>query len=230
MSPQKNTETDRSVIIVFVKAPVKGKVKTRLAEAVGDTAALALYRCFAADVLAAAQSTGRDVIVYYYPARAGDQIRSWLGGEVDIFPQSGENLGEKMKNALADTFAAGFTRAFIIGSDLPDLPPEIIDDADIRLRTNPAVVGPSRDGGYYLIGFTARGFIPEVFDDIPWGTGSVFIKTLSRFRKRDIAPAILPAWRDIDTVEDLDDLTLTLKNFPGMACHTRDYLNQKEFK
>ena len=132
-----------------------------------------------------------------------------------------------MKNALAETFAAGFTRAVVIGSDLPDLPPEIIDEAFDRLTAIPAVIGPSRDGGYYLIGFTAEGFAPSVFDDIPWGTETVFRKTLNRFRDQDIAPVILPVWRDIDTIEDLDDLVLTLKEVPGPATHTRAYLEQE---
>ena len=224
---QKSITPARSALVVFIKAPEPGTVKTRLAGRLGDAAALALYQCFVADILAMARKTGRATRVYYHPARAGNRVRSWLGGGLDIFPQTGDTLGEKMKNALAETFAAGFTRAVVMGSDLPDLPPEIIDEAFGRLIDMPAVMGPSRDGGYYLIGFTAGGFAPAVFDNIPWGTETVFKKTLQRFRDQGIAPAILPVWRDIDTIEDLDDLVLTLKEFPAPAKHTRAYLEEE---
>ncbi len=230
MTTQQNETSEDFRIILFLKAPIKGAVKTRLAESIGDAAALELYRCFVADVLTMAQSTGLNISVYYYPARAGDQIRSWLGDGFDIFPQTGDNLGEKMKNALAETFFAGFKRAIIIGSDLPDLLPEIIDEAFDRLKENSAVIGPSRDGGYYLIGFTADGFLPEIFDNISWGTDTVLSNTLKRFRDNGIVPIILPVWRDIDTIVDLDNLSLTLKEVPGLAKHTRAYLQQAKIK
>jgi hypothetical protein len=213
--------TDNAVI-VFVKAPEKGRVKTRLAKGVGDAAALALYRCFVMDVLDMVRSTPWDLRVYYYPEKACDAVRTWLGDDLDLFPQKGATLGEKMENALAETFAAGYERAVLIGSDLPDLPSGIIDTAFTGLEQCSAAIGPSRDGGYYLIGFTAAGFTPRIFHGIPWSTDQVFDLTLARLKKYHVSNYTLPVWQDIDTREDLSFLTLDPSG--KTAVHTTDYL------
>jgi len=225
MQPE-GSNPDNSAVIVFAKAPEKGVVKTRLAKTVGDASALALYQCFVADVLTMLKSTDRVLRIYFHPVDAGEQVRAWLGNGLDLFPQCGHDLGEKMKIALTETFAAGFSRAIVIGTDLPDLPPDIIQEAFDLLKDNPAVIGPSLDGGYYLIGFTADDFVPDVFDDISWGTAAVLNHTLNRFRNHRVIPRLLPVWRDIDTTADLETLTLNLQNAPGTAVHTANYLQQ----
>nr|WP_319393792.1 TIGR04282 family arsenosugar biosynthesis glycosyltransferase [uncultured Desulfobacter sp.] len=214
--------TDNNVVIVFVKAPEKGRVKTRLAKGVGETAALALYRCFVMDVLDMVRSTPWALRVYYTPDNAFDPVRTWLGDDPDLFSQKGATLGEKMENALADTFAAGYDRAVLIGSDLPDLPPGIIDTAFKGLEQCSAAIGPSRDGGYYLIGFTAEGFTPRIFHGIPWSTNQVFDLTLTRLKKYHVSHYTLPVWQDIDTREDLSFLTLDPSG--KTAVHTTNYL------
>lgn len=213
--------TDNTVI-VFIKASEKGRVKTRLAKGVGDAAALELYRCFVTDVLDMVQSTPWALRVYYYPENAYDPVRTWLGDDLDLFPQKGLTLGDKMENALADTFAAGYERAVLIGSDLPDLPSGIIDTAFTGLEQCSAAIGPSLDGGYYLIGFTAKGFTPRIFHGIPWSTNQVFDLTLSRFKDLQVSHYTLPVWQDIDTQEDLNSLTLDPSG--KTAVHTTDYL------
>ena len=213
--------TDNAVI-VFIKAPEKGRVKTRLAKGIGDAAALALYRCFVMDVLDMVRSTPWDLRMYYYPENACEAVRTWLGDDLDFFSQKGSNLGDKMENALADTFAAGYERAVLIGSDLPDLPSGIIDTAFKGLEQCSAAIGPSRDGGYYLIGFTATGFIPQIFHGIPWSTNKVFDLTLSRFKDYQVSHHTLSVWQDIDTQKDLRSLTLDPSN--KTAVHTTDYL------
>jgi rSAM/selenodomain-associated transferase 1 len=220
--------TKDSAVITFIKAPEKGKVKTRLAKTIGDTAALALYQCFVMDVLSTVQSTRRVTRIYYHPEKSCNRIRSWLGDELNLFAQSGDTLGEKMKNALAETFTAGYSRAIIIGTDLPDLPAEIIENAFNGLKKSNAVIGPSQDGGYYLIGFTAPGFLPEVFDDISWGTERVFSQTMNAFLSHAVSPEKLPVWRDVDTREDLEALIQNLNQAPGHALHTQKYLKSRQ--
>lgn len=219
---------ENSAVITFIKSPEKGRVKTRLAKGVGETAALELYQCFVMDVLDMVRATPWALRVYYYPEKSCGRIRSWLGNNWDLFPQAGITLGDKMKNALADTFAAGYARVVLIGSDLPDLPPEIIDTAFSALNSEDAVLGPSPDGGYYLIGFTAKGFVPRIFNDIPWGTNRVLDLTLNHFADHCVLPLCLPVWRDIDTKEDLQALGLDPAS--GPALHTTRYLKKKRLR
>jgi hypothetical protein len=213
-----------SAIIVFVKAPVKGAVKTRLAGSIGEENALSLYQCFVADVLAMLKSTGRPARIYFYPADARQRMEAWLGAGPPLYHQAGTSLGERMKNALVETFAGGVSRALVIGSDLPDLPADVIHEAFDLLKDHPAVVGPAHDGGYYLIGFAAEKFLPEVFDGIAWGTGKVLSETLRRFEAHGVKPGMLPMWRDMDTVEDLEALDRDRNGPAGPAIHTRERL------
>ena len=217
--------TENNAVITFIKSPEKGRVKTRLAKGIGEKNALALYQCFVLDVLDMVRSTPWALRVYYYPEKSCCRIRSWLGNDFDLFPQAGITLGDKMKKALAETFAAGYERAVLIGSDLPDLPPDIINTAFNELNSSDAVLGPSPDGGYYLIGFTAKGFVPGIFNDILWGTNCVFNLTLNNFSDHGVLPLCLPVWRDIDTKEDLQALGLDPASGPAM--HTTRYLEAK---
>ncbi|NWH03903.1 TIGR04282 family arsenosugar biosynthesis glycosyltransferase [Desulfobacter latus] len=217
--------TKNNAVITFIKSPEKGRVKTRLAKGVGEKAALALYQYFVMDVLDMVRSTPWALRVYYHPEKSGRRIRSWLGNDLDLFPQAGTTLGDKMQNALAETFAAGYERAVLIGSDLPDLPPDIIDTAFNALNSSDAVIGPSPDGGFYLIGFTAKGFIPEIFNHIPWGTHHVFDLTQNNFSGHGVSPVCLPVWRDIDTKADLQLLGIDPASGPAM--HTIRYLQKK---
>ncbi|MCG8551159.1 MAG: TIGR04282 family arsenosugar biosynthesis glycosyltransferase [Desulfobacterales bacterium] len=220
--------TTGNAVIVFIKSPEKGRVKTRLAKGVGETAALALYRCFVMDVLDMVRSTPWALRVYFYPDNAFDRIRAWLGDGPDLFPQQGATLGEKMGNALADTFAAGYDRAVLIGSDLPDLPSGILDKAFKGLAQCSAAIGPSRDGGYYLIGFTAKGFTPQIFHGIPWGTNQVFDLTVNAFMAHQVSHHTLPLWQDIDTRADLNFLNLDPAG--KTALHTTGYLLKQGVK
>nr|WP_320192383.1 TIGR04282 family arsenosugar biosynthesis glycosyltransferase [uncultured Desulfobacter sp.] len=220
--------TTDNAVIVFIKAPEKGRVKTRLAKGVGETAALELYRCFVMDVLDMVRSAPWALRVYFYPDNAFDRIRSWLGNDFDLFPQKGATLGDKMENALAGTLTAGYERAVLIGSDLPDLPSAIVEKAFNGLEQCSAAIGPARDGGYYLIGFTAKGFIPQIFHCIPWGTNQVFDLTLNKFKDHQISNYTLPVWHDIDTREDLG--FINLDPAAKTAVHTTGYLLKQGLK
>lgn len=192
-------------ILVFVRAPVAGRVKTRLAAEIGADAALHVYRRLAEHTAAQAKALGKDVAsrVHFTPANAENDVRNWLGGGVGYLPQEGGDLGERMGAAFAAAFAAGHRRVVIVGSDLPGLTAGLLRDAFHRLDSHPVVLGPARDGGYYLLGMTT--LVPEIFRDIPWSTGAVLDATLQRLAALGIVPALLPVLADVDVAPDLPE-------------------------
>ncbi len=211
----------KSCILVFVRAPELGKVKTRLAKVIGNEAALNLYMNFVADELEMLQSQFHDVIVCYYPSVARSQVETWLKGYgYDLMAQSGKDLGERMGNAFEGVFSGGYQYALLIGSDLPDLSSLIILDAFHHLTCKDSVIGPCEDGGYYLIGFRRDTCFKEAFIQIPWGTGQVFNQTLLRFHEKNLTYHTLQKWRDIDTYEDLTLFKKILEKDPTLAKHT----------
>ena len=128
-----------------------------------------------------------------------------------------------MKNAFQRCFSDGFASVVLIGSDIPDLPPEIFAEAFAALDNSGAVIGPAADGGYYLIGFRKETFVPEVFGGIAWSTGTVFAETWPVWSRAGVGVHRLPLWRDVDTPEDLRDLIRRHRDTPfarsrTMAC------------
>jgi rSAM/selenodomain-associated transferase 1 len=197
-------------LLVFIKSPEKGTVKSRLAGAIGEKQARKLYRSFVLDILETLEKTaaeGRYTLkLYFHPPESGKAIAGWLGNKYDFRPQRGKDLGERMQNAFLEVFSEGFDPALLIGSDIPDLPEKMIADGFASLQNNGAVIGPSLDGGYYLIGFRSPSFLPEAFADIPWDTGGVFERTIEILKRSHDGFSILPAQRDMDTCADLKDL------------------------
>lgn len=194
----------RRALLVFVRAPQPGRVKTRLAAAVGDAPALRVYRRLAEHTLAEARTLAADgvaVRVHHAPADAGDDVEQWLGPGPVYLPQAGGDLGARMKDAFARAFAAGAERVVIVGSDLPEVSAALLRRAFQLLDAHPAVVGPARDGGYYLLGL--RGVTDGVFDGMEWSTPRVLATTLERMEAAGVAPALLEVLCDVDTVDDL---------------------------
>lgn len=216
-------------IIVFVKAPVEGLVKTRLAGRLGARGAMLLYRALAEDLLAAVCAMDCQVRVFYYPANHQDIVRGWLRDDMPLYAQQGADLGERMHHALCCTAADGFERIILIGSDIPGIDEQIIKSGFAALEAGPAVLGPASDGGYYLVGFTSGSIFPQVFAGIDWGSSNVFEQTMKRFGKNGQAPAVLPVLSDIDTSEDLRVLATQLAGgggFLGRLLRTRDVLEK----
>lgn len=197
-------------LMVFARAPVEGRVKTRLAARLGDKAALALYRCFAADLLRTLDQTGHPVQIHFSPPAARAQMADWLGSRYPLIPQKKGDLGEKMAAAFHLAFAGQYEKSILIGTDFPDLPAAFIDEAFTALDRKPAVIGPSHDGGYFLIGFQRKGFLPAAFEGIAWGTAHVLGQTARVFEKNKVPLHYLSGWWDIDTYEDLLELSRRL--------------------
>jgi len=193
-------------ILFFVKAPVNGQVKTRLAARTGGERAVELYKCFGHDLLCTLDTLNAPLVCCFQPSEARDACADWLGGHLVYRPQRGGELGQRMAHAFREAFDEGVSRVLLIGSDSPDVPVALLEQAFVALRTHEAVIGPSSDGGYYLIGFTARGFLPAVFENIEWSTDGVFRQTVDTLKRRRRRASILPQWHDVDTWSDLEDL------------------------
>ncbi|HEU0016429.1 MAG TPA: TIGR04282 family arsenosugar biosynthesis glycosyltransferase [Longimicrobium sp.] len=205
-APARN-KPPRRALLVFVRAPVRGRVKTRLAREMGDDAALRIYRRLGAhtvtQAMRLAREDGVEVRVHHAPADAGDAVRAWLGPGPVYLPQAEGDLGERMHAAFASALIDGHERVVIVGSDLPDLDAELIRRAFSLLDEHRAVLGPAADGGYYLLGL--REPAPGVFERIAWSTPTVLATTLERFRALGIEPALLEVLRDVDEAADVPE-------------------------
>ncbi|MDQ3388288.1 MAG: TIGR04282 family arsenosugar biosynthesis glycosyltransferase [Gemmatimonadota bacterium] len=190
-----------NAVIVFVRAPRAGTVKTRLAASIGDEAALRVYRRLAERAVSEATASGAVVLVRFTPADAGEELRKWLGDQPVFLPQGEGELGARMERAFTEAFAEGYSRVVIVGSDLPDLSAELLRRAFVALERAEAVVGPALDGGYYLLGL--RESLPEIFRGVPWSTVEVLACTLRALGEQGITPVILETLGDVDEAEDL---------------------------
>lgn len=195
--------TDKNLIIIFVKSPVPGKVKTRLAKDIGKEKACELYKEFTLQIIHQAKKTGADLRIDFYPEEGENLIKNWLGNDYKFKVQQGKNLGEKMADSLMSAFSSGYEKAVLCGSDIPDLKAEIISKAFEKINNSP-VIGPAVDGGYYLIGSCKDSFNSEYFTDIAWSTDSVLKTTLEKMEKLGLKPFLLEPLNDIDTIEDLN--------------------------
>ena len=190
-------------IIIFLRAPRKGTVKTRLACVLGDDTVLDLYMAFVRDVMTASVKTDFPVRLFFDPHDGGAEIRDHFQTSLPLHPQEGSDLGEKMGNAFMETFDSGWSRAILIGTDCPQITPRVLSTAMDELRQSAMVIGPSLDGGYYLIGFNKEAFRYDIFRDMEWGTERVLTKTLKRAESHGLSVGMSAEVRDIDTIEDL---------------------------
>ncbi|UCE50057.1 MAG: TIGR04282 family arsenosugar biosynthesis glycosyltransferase [Phycisphaerales bacterium] len=217
-------------IVLFVKSPVAGKVKTRLAAEIGADAAVGLYKCFVEDLLSMIENLDGGLKLVFHPPEARSRLQQWLGKQQTYNPQKGNDLGEKMKNAFADVFEEGFSKVVAIGSDSPDLPEEFLRQAFAQLDSFDAVIGPSSDGGYYLIGFSKDSFVAEAFDDIAWSTPAVCDQTRAKLESHGLTVHLLPQWHDVDRRSDLDGLVTRNKNTPFRESKTFGLIRRFESK
>jgi rSAM/selenodomain-associated transferase 1 len=191
-----------NALIIFTKAPIPGRVKTRIQPHLSAEGCANLHASFIVETIRlAGRVDGADIFLSCHPDTRHPFLQRVSGEyEVKLTPQKGGGLGERMDNAIKESLSMGYGKVIIIGSDSPDLPPAFIEEGFERLDSSEMVVGPSLDGGYYLIG--GRRDIP-VFDGIEWSTVRVFEQTIAKAKERGITCSILDEWYDIDTWEDL---------------------------
>jgi len=189
----------KNVLLTFIKNPEFGKVKTRLSATMGHQRALEVYD----KLLALTRSVTRQISCHrqLWYSQFIDEDDDWDARNYEKKLQQGSNLGQRMQYAFEQVFTAGYKRAVLIGSDCAELTPSHIQQAFTALENHDAVIGPSQDGGYYLLGMKA--VHPKLFLDIDWSTPSVFDDTISRMQSLNLSCAHLSTLNDIDTEEDL---------------------------
>ena len=215
-------------ILLFVRYPTPGEVKTRLSDKLGDAEAVSIYRNFIVDILSTLQRLELPFKIFFHPDSAREKLYEWLGTRYSYVPQCGQDLGERMKNAFSYAFRNNIRQAVIIGSDSPDLPADLVNRSFAALETYDAVIGPAGDGGYYLIGFSQTGFEPEAFKNVGMGSGSVFEQTCKILKEHQRKAYLLPEWYDVDTLEDLKSLLVRNKNTAFRQSKTYAYLTSEK--
>jgi uncharacterized protein len=218
--------SERPVVLLFVKAPVKGQVKSRLSRDLNEDFVLRLYESMALDTVDVLKAAGYPFRICFTPPDAYEAVRAWLGQDHSYLPQTGIDLGERMEQAFVRVFSEGADRAVLIGSDIPGLPAAVIQEAIVSLATHDAAIGPANDGGYYLIGFRRESFSSRIFPDMPWSTPGVFGETMKRFKAARLSVQVLPECIDADTREDLKELLAGHRDGETLGSRTRALLER----
>ena len=188
-----------NLLIVFVKTPVKGAVKTRLANSIGETAALAVYKKLLVHTKQTILGCRADKCIAYDGIAEIYDI--WENQVFQKIMQQGDNLGDRMYNAFQGGFALEYRHICLIGSDIYELKPEILNQAFEYLGKHDMSIGPASDGGYYLIGMNKPHEL--LFKNIKWSTGEVLSETIKKAQKAGLSYALLPVLNDIDELEDI---------------------------
>jgi rSAM/selenodomain-associated transferase 1 len=208
---------DRALLVV-AKRPVPGQTKTRLCPPLAPDQAAQLYECFLLDTLELCRSVQAARMIAYLPPDELDYF--WqLAPDFELLPQIGESLGERLDNALTHCLSNGFDQAVIMDSDSPTLPSEYVAQAFEQLAKADTVLGPCDDGGYYLIGLKRPQ--PRLLRQVQMSTPSVLRDTLALAEQVGLRVSLLPAWYDVDTIQELQRLRDELRLAQGgLARHT----------
>ena len=194
----------KPAILLFVKYPTPGRVKTRLAVALGAERAAEIYRLLVARVIACLPVED-DLIVCFDPLERRDEVVEWLapltaGRGVTFSPQAPGDLGARLDHAFAQAFAEGRKRVLAVGGDCLEMTPQTFEEVRTALDTHDCAIGPALDGGYYLLALKQP--CPALYRDVAWSTDAVFAQTLERARAAGLSVHLLPTLRDVDTIED----------------------------
>ena len=189
----------KSALIIFLKYPELGRSKTRLAKDIGDENALKVYIELLEHTQLISKQLKIDKYLFYDKVTANKM--PWGDDIYQTAYQIESDLGGRMQNAFEQLFLKGYERLVIIGSDCYELTQEIIEQAFELLNTSDAVLGPAKDGGYYLLGL--RKLIPQLFSDVAWSTDEVFSATVKTLKNLNFSYSTTPILSDIDTIEDL---------------------------
>ena len=188
----------KNLIIVFVRNPELGKVKTRLSKTIGDQGALKTYILLLKHTESVLHKVSSEKVVYYSEEIQKNDL--WDDARYQKKLQKGVDLGARMQNAFDTAFKDSYEKVVIVGSDLFDLRASHIENAFKYLENHDVVLGPSLDGGYYLLGM--KKLHSAVFKNKQWGTDTVFGSTIKNLQKQNVK--LLEALNDIDTFEDLE--------------------------
>jgi len=217
-----------SVVVIMAKQPAVGRTKTRLCPPLSPSDAAELSGALLQDTITLVSRVRRvSLAVAITPAAAVDAMRPSMPGDAILVPVEGADIGACLSQATNHLFAEGFCRVLALNSDGPTLPAAHIEEAEALLDRSDVVLGPSEDGGYYLVAM--RRPAPGLFCDIAWSTPRVTAQTLDRAAALGLSVALLPPWYDVDTAADLERLRAELACLPSraLAC-TRRFFAQQE--
>jgi rSAM/selenodomain-associated transferase 1 len=189
----------KELLIIFVKNPQLGKAKTRLARTIGDHKALSIYRLLLRRTKEVTYLLPYDIQIHYSDFIENDDL--WTNDRFDKAIQIQGDLGAKMRHAFQGAFDQGYEKICIIGSDCYDLEKTYITEAFDLLHQNDFVIGPSQDGGYYLLGM--KELLEPIFQDKQWSTSNVFSSSIADMKAFHKSYALLPKISDVDVEEDL---------------------------
>ncbi len=190
--------THKSILIIFTRNPILGKVKTRLAKTVGNQTALDIYLFLLQKTKEVTQNVHCDKVIFYSEEILENDLWDTTTHKKNL--QVGKDLGAKMNHAFETCFEDKYDKVVLIGSDLYDLEVSHIEEAFEKLEKKEVVIGPATDGGYYLIGLKKT--YPEIFQNKNWGTSSVRKETLKNLEKVNVH--LLPILNDVDVFEDIE--------------------------
>ena len=220
----------KRALTILTKVPITGLTKTRLAPALTLEGVATLYRSFLLDTIDLVIKVSHcSFVIAYTPRESGQVLRDIVKKPIEYIPQSSGDLGDRMNKVFKDLFARGYESAIIIGADSPTLPLSHLEAAFAARERKPVVLGPSLDGGYYLIGL--RTPQPGLFEGIDWSTKRVMSQTIERAKKLGLQVLCIKTWYDVDTVDDLNFLVSHLKLLmasgrDGLPHQTVDALRQ----
>ena len=192
-------------LIIFTRYPVAGHTKTRLIPTLGAAEAADLQRWMSERTIQTAlklTSESSIAVEIHYASGSLAQMQNWLGPDRNYREQGHGNLGDKMSQAIAVSFEEGYQQVMIIGSDCPSLSPQIITQGFTSLTDHDMVLGPAKDGGYYLIGLTRP--CPELFKNRPWGSKLLLADTIAAAQQLALKFYLLEELADVDRPEDLN--------------------------
>ncbi len=219
--PARNSDR---LLVIMAKAPKPGAVKTRLTPRLPPQVVTSFYRCLLDDTLALARSLVGVEIAIMCPDSDVNELASLTGQGVRVVAQKGEGLAAGLTSVFAHFVEGPQRRIIAFNSDSPHLPRSVIEEAFETLRAHDLVVGPTDDGGYYLVG--AKAFHPTLFTGDGMGTGSALERLLSRARALELSVGFEDPFYDIDVADDLIRLAAELQRAPARAPRTAVWLKQ----
>lgn len=198
-------------LIIFQKNAVLGKVKTRIAATAGDHKALEIYHLLTTYTHREARDVKVDKFLFFSDYIPEEASALYPGYQLRVQCQG--DLGDRMSDAFSLLFSQGYSSVVIVGTDCPELKASDLNGAFLALTHHDLVIGPARDGGYYLLG--TNGYRPELFRDIRWSTSEVLEHTLDRANEAALDYEFLEIYSDVDTMEDWEDFCGSLKDSAG---------------
>ena len=199
----------KRAVILFTRVPIAGKTKTRMMPKLDPTECARLHCCFLKDIAGEFRKTPADIFVFFTPEGKKERLVRLLGEDLRYFAQEGKDLGERMGNAVKKVLGLGYDACVLTGSDIPELRAETLKLAFRVLECKDVVLGPTADGGYYLIGMKRPHM--GVFEGKAYGTGSVFQDTEAAAKQEGLSLGYTEMLTDMDSVSDLNGYRARMK-------------------